>query len=173
MSWHTSGLVLQRETPEKGYQAFLESLDLEDPVFQRKAPFDDAISGEGIAIASVDGWTSVWGALLVVSDHVLKKLSKQANAYAFLLEGTSGSFMFEWWVNGSLRRKRFIQEGKVTIDKGKPLAEEKEVFGKEVDEEQRILLLMEKLTLPFRRLTKPKYHVFQVEDEFSSPVEDD
>jgi hypothetical protein len=173
MSWHTSGLVIHLATPEKEYQAFLETLELEDPVFRKKASFDDAVSEEGIAIASMDGWTSVWGALLIVSDRVLKRLSKTANAYAFLMEGASGSYMFEWWTKGSCKRKRFIQEGEIGIDHGKPLPEENEVIAKEDDDEQRILLLLEKLTIPFRKLTKPEYHVFEVEDEFSSPLEAD
>ena len=66
-----------------------------------------------------------------------------------------------------------VQDGKVGIDEGKPLAAEVEVFKEETDDEQRILLLLEKLTLPLARLTKPKYHVFTAEDPLSSLMAED
>jgi len=159
-------LVVQIATPEKEYGAFLEKLGLENPVFEEKLTFDaalDAMSEESVAIASVEGWTSVWGVLLFVDEEVKQKLSKKANLLEFTLEGASDSYLFEWWTKGALKRKRFIQEGEVQIDIGKPLPEEVEAFEEEDDEEERIFELIDRLCLPFRKLTMPKFHVFQID----------
>jgi hypothetical protein len=178
MSWHTSGLVVQVETPKESFQAFLQSIGVDGPEYVKTAPFDDAISGDDadmVAIASMDGWTSVWGIAMMwaADDDVMKKLFKNTNAFTFTMEGASDTYLFEWWVKGVRKRKYMIQEGEVGINEGKPLPEENEVFKQEVDDEQRILLLLEKLTLPWKRLTKPKYHVFAVEDPLSEYLGDD
>jgi hypothetical protein len=168
MSWNVSGLVIQLETPESAYGEFLEKLGLADPEFEETLSFDDAMdeSSEGsVAIASVDGWTSVWGRMLVFCDDVLGELTGSANAFVFLLEGVSGSYLFEWWTGGSRRRKWFSQGGSIQIDEGTPLPEEQKVRAEAPDdEEDQIFLLMNELTLPYRRLTGPEFDVFSISE---------
>lgn len=160
MSWHASGVIVRVATPEGGYAAFLRSLGLGEPTFERAATFDDALGGDGVAVASVDGWTCAWGELLVVDDGALAALA--CDAFAFVLEGTSDTYLFEWWAEGVRKRKRLSQAGEVVIDEGKPLPGEKAIFRAEADEEERVFALIEKLTLPVRRLMQPTYHVFRV-----------
>lgn len=169
MSWHTNGLLVRVETPEKAYQSFVERLEVGTPTFQEKLPFDDAIDaimadGTGIAIASVGGWTSVWGEMMFVSPTVLEELSKSADVLSFMTFGSSATHGFQWWTGGTCRRNRVYQDGKVTEEDGEPLPEEVAAFKAEKDEEQRIFALIDTLCLPTRQLTKPKFHVFEIVD---------
>jgi hypothetical protein len=166
MSWHTNVLVTQVDLPEKSYRPFVEGLDAGSPSFREKLLFNEAIDwmsdeGDGIAIASVDGWTSVWGEFLFLSDKELGKLSKVGDCYFAMLDSRSDTFLFEWWSKGVRVRKRAFQQGAVFMDMGKPLPQEMEAFKETKDEEERIFLLMEKLSIPFKRLTKPKFHMFE------------
>ena len=169
MSWIESGMIIQVATPESEYRAFLESLEFENVVFKKKLAFDLAVSAGGIAIASIEGWTILWGALALVAEERLRELSTTANIFVFLISEKTSSYMFEWWTNGTQKRKRFIEE----MDNNPSLPEEIEAFQEEDDDESRFYAIMEKLTLPFRTVRKPKYHVFNVKDELVEVGDDD
>jgi hypothetical protein len=170
VSWSINVLLVQLETPEKGYEAFVNKLGIGNATYREKLPFDDAIDevmdADGVAIASAEGWTSVWGSLisLIVGDDVLAELSATARTYSFMLDGTSDSYIFETWVKGKRVRKRGFQDGEVFVDEGEPLPEEAAAFANSDDEEDRAFGLMNKLSVPHRRLTKPKFHVFDVDE---------
>lgn len=173
MSWHTSGLVIHQSTAAKDYRSFLQKLGIEEPEFTEALPFDDAISatsdGDAIAIASADGWTSIWGSMVmvIVDDDDLAKASRNSEILSFLMEGASGSYMFEWWENGKPIRKRFTQAGEIVLNDGTPLPQEKAIFENEPDEEEQIFALIDELTLPFQQLSAPTFHVFAIEDELA------
>jgi hypothetical protein len=169
MSWHIGGVVVQAETPEREFGPFLVRLGFGTPTPTESLGFDDAIDaiseeGFGVAVGCAEGWTSAWGELLVVSDEALREASKDTRLMYFLTDGRSATHMFEWWVDGARLRKRAYQDGAVFDEEGQPLPQEVAVFKAEQDEEERIFLLVSKLCLPFRWLTRPRFQLFEVDE---------
>jgi len=171
MSWNIHALLVQVETPEKSYKTFISKLGIGEPTLREKASFDAAIDSitdvyDGVAIGSAEGWTSVWGepSRLIVGETELTELSKKSKAYFFMMSGFSETYYFEAWVDGSQRRKRICQAGEVFNEHGEPLPQEVLEYAETDDEEDRMFGLMDRLTVPHRRLTKPKFHVFDLEE---------
>lgn len=168
MSWHTSGVLINTDFSED-LPGFLEKLGFTaaesggDTV-----TFEEATSSgmEELAVSVVDGWTCLFSsfALFLINDKQLAKVGKESKVFSFTLEGSSGAAGFEWWVEGKKVRERMVVEGSETVNKGKPLPEEKVVFAKEKDDEQRVLLLMEKLTVSFKGLSKARFQVFSCDE---------
>jgi hypothetical protein len=120
---------------------------------------------EGRATALVGGWTVVWDPMMFVPDDMddfagmfeegiwtdgvdraLSRLSKGGRVYSFVAEGSSDTHGFAWYVDGKRRRLWLSQEGHVAMQDGTPLPEELASSSEEPDPEQRLFVLMEKLT---------------------------
>ncbi len=168
MSWHTSGILIHADH-SKDIPWLLNALGFPKAEHQDETvDFDEATSSamDWMAVGYVDGWTCAFGNVmaLMAEDDAVAEISKSADVFSFHLEGTCGSAGFEWWSGGKALRKWRSMEGEVDINEGKPLAAEKKVFHQEEDDEQRVLLLMEKLTVPFKRLAKTSFDVYACDD---------
>ena len=162
MSWHTNAILIQRDYSDD-YEGLFEKLGLEDGEAAGKVSFDDASSNsnEGVAIATVNGWTVLFGSmvLFMVDDDALAKIAKKADVFHMVLEGTSATAGFTWWTGGKLVRKWMRQDGKLIKNEGKPLAEEKKAFAK-IDDEQAVLQMLMSLTLPWKDVQGSKYRMY-------------
>jgi hypothetical protein len=179
MSWHTSGVLIHADFSDD-FPGLLEKLGVSDAERQDEPiSFEDAtsVSMEGLGVACVDGWTCLFSSLAVflIDSEALAKIAKKADVFTFTLEGSSGAAGFEWLTGGKSVRRRMVVEGDVTVDTGKPLAVEKKIFAKEEDDEQRVLLLMEALTVPFESLSKARFTMFDCGDGLDelAGIEDD
>jgi len=163
MSWHTTGQLIKADL-SADYPALLQKLGLNAVATGDTISFDDATSSsnEDIAIAAVDGWTALWsniGLLMVDSDGVAE-LARTADVFQLVLEGASDTAGFSWWT-GRLVRDWMRQAGDVVKDEGKPLPQEKKAFAGN-DDEQAVLSLLTRLTLPYERLEAVEYEVFEL-----------
>jgi hypothetical protein len=86
---------------------------------------------------------SIWSVRL---ETALLTLSKGGRVYSFITEGTSSTHGFAWYVQGQRKRLWLWQEGTVIMQHGEPLPEEVRAKSEEPDEEQRLFVIMEKLT---------------------------
>jgi len=166
MSWHTSALVIEGPQVDRGAQ-LLADLGLPGKRDVGAVSGDDAGASdlEGRAIAAVAGWTVVWDPMMFVPDELddlegmfetglwaagvesaLLRLSHSSRIYSFVVEGSSDTYGFTWHVGGVRRRLWVSQSGAVALEDGSPLPEELAAAPEEPDEEQRMFLLMEKLT---------------------------
>ncbi len=103
--------------------------------------------------------TGLWSTSL---DAILReKSAKGGRVFGFVTEGASGTHGFTWYENGDLRRAFLYQEGQILFDEGEPLTAESEIH--ESDQEQRILLLMEKLCVSFASLDGVEFRVIEFE----------
>jgi hypothetical protein len=119
---------------------------------------------QGRAIGVVRGWTIVWDPMMFIPDGLddlegmfetgiwsaaveqgLLTLSQQSRVYSFVVEGSSDSHGFAWYVKGQRRRLWLSQEGSVVMEEGPRLAEEA-AAAEEPDGEQRMFVLMKALT---------------------------
>ena len=167
MSWHTSAILLKTENPPG--DAFLLGL-LGFPGATEIGPidFDAATSfeilellegGMGAAVASIEGWVSIWGPFLVPDSDALAHLSRGGAALTLVLEGASGTAGFDWFHDGDLLRRWLVQGGKVIQDEGDPLPEETDT-----DPEARVLHLLDQLALPIGGLASPQYTLYRFAD---------
>ena len=164
MSWHTSGMLIHADFTDD-YPRLLKILGLRaEPLEEDRVSFEDATSSsmEGLGIGVVDGWTCLFSsfALMLVEENGVAKIAKKADVFSMMLEGSSGAAGFEWWSRGKKIRERMVVAGEIITDNGKPLRQEKQVFINEEDDEQRVLLLMEKLTVPIERLVQVSFSVY-------------
>lgn len=172
MSWHTSGILIHADhtgdpvdlLAELGF-AGAEPADA-DPI-----AFDEAISmmmlgeldgGLGASLAIVDGWTSLWGPLLVGDEEALARLSRAGDVVTVILEGASGTYGFELYREGHPLRRWLEQAGQVILDEGEPLNEERDSRDSGKDGEGLILDLLERLALPIERLDAVEYTTYRV-----------
>jgi hypothetical protein len=168
MSWHTSGTLIHADY-SKDLPGLLEKLGVEGANLRDATiSFEEATSVEidGLGVAVVDGWTCLFGTMtmVLIDDEALARISKEADVFQITLEGSSGAAGFEWMTGGKSVRRWMIVEGDVTVNEGTPLPQEK-LVANEKDDEQRMLLLMEKMTVPFKRLSETKFHAFECESE--------
>ncbi|WP_165250466.1 hypothetical protein [Paludisphaera soli] len=167
MSWHTSAVLIGVDRSD-GMAEFLEELGFPEArrvrsvSFQEASGFGDADGPLTVAVATVDGWTSIWGPLLVADGEALLRASRQAPVFTLIMEGGSGTYSFEWYRDGSRVRLWLAQRGEVLREEGEPLAEERETLGDDGDGEQRILKLMDSLTVPFERLASAEYDLYEL-----------
>ncbi|MBX9680348.1 MAG: hypothetical protein K2X38_16435 [Gemmataceae bacterium] len=168
MSWHTNAILIRRDFSDDPI-GLLDRLDLHDAKLAGTTSFDEAASSsnEGIALAFVDGWTTLWGsvAIFMVSDEELVRISKDADVFTMTLEGASGTAGFACYQGGKLVRDWMRQEDAVVKDEGKPLPQEKAAFAKR-DDEQAVLQILEKLTIPLDKLDAATFRMYEVPDLF-------
>jgi hypothetical protein len=167
MSWHTSGIMIQVDRSDN-IPILLDELGFPGAEYIGPISFDDATSvfdfsgSLGLSVATVDGWTSIWGPIVVADEDALVSLSRQGRVFTCIMEGASGTYSFAVYENGSRLRQWMEQEGKVYGEEGEPLVEELEIFARTDDREGRILLLLEALTLPLGRLSDINYDSYRL-----------
>jgi hypothetical protein len=167
MSWHTSAILIKADFSKQHMKLF-KTLDLNGAEVGDMISFEEATAtdNEGVAIGTVDGWTALWGntALYMVDDEGLASIAKKATIFQMTLEGTSSTAGFSWWTGGTRIRDWMRQDGKVIKNEGKPLPEENAAFTKR-DDEQAVLQILCKLTVPFERLEAIEYQLYGFDEE--------
>ncbi|HVK07763.1 MAG TPA: hypothetical protein VM597_03190 [Gemmataceae bacterium] len=164
MSWNTTGLLIKADH-SADYPGLLRKLDLAATETGETVSFDEAASSsnEGVAVATVDGWTALWGSigLLMVDDDGVAELARSADVLQLVLAGASDTAGFTWWKDGKVARDWMRQGGRMVKEQGKPLPQETAAFAG-ADDEQAILRLLESLTLPYERLESVEYEMFEL-----------
>jgi hypothetical protein len=164
MSWHTTGLLIKADH-SNDYPGLLQKLGLAATETGETVSFDEAtsVSNEGVAVATVDGWTALWSCIgmLMVDDDGVVDLARSADVLQVVLEGASATAGFTWRTGGRTVRDWMRQGGDVVKDEGEPLPEEQSAFTG-ADDEQAILRLLESLTLPYDRLESVEYQMFEL-----------
>jgi hypothetical protein len=166
MSWHSSAILIRAERLSD-HALLLDSLGFPGATEIGPIDFDTATSvqvfdalegGLGAAVASVDGWVSIWGPFLVADPDAMARLSSGGSALTLILEGASGTAGFEWFRDGALRRRWLDQGGDLIHDEGDPLPEEDGAPTN--DREGRVLFLLQRLTLPLGSLADAEYTLY-------------
>jgi hypothetical protein len=167
MSWHTNAILIKSDLSDD-YDGLFEKLGLEGGEAGGKVSFDDAAcsSNEGVAIATVKGWTALFSnlVLLMIDEKGLARIAKKADVFQMTLEGTSGTAGFTWWKGGKVIRNWMRQDGKVVTNEGKPLPGEKKAFAKK-DDEQGVLQMLMALTLPLKDLQGIEYEMYSFPED--------
>jgi hypothetical protein len=170
MSWHTSAILIKADQLP-GPAFLLGRLGFPGATEVGPIDFDSATSvevlgdlegGLGAAVAAVDGWVSIWGPFLVADPDAVAHLSSGGAALTLMLEGASGTAGFEWFRDGTLRRRWLAQAGDVIHDEGDPLPEEED--APDDDHEGRVLYLLDRLALPLGSLGDVEYTLFRLPD---------
>ena len=184
MSWHTSAIFIEEREPTD-FGLLLGQLGFPDGVPSGTVDFEEATSSmaSGKSVAHVGGWTVICDPMFFVSldsleagdapmqsglwsaslDAALREKSANGGrVFGFVTEGASGTHGFTWYENGDLTRAYLYQEGQIVFDEGSPLSAESDIH--ESDQEQRILLLMERLCVRFADLDGVEFQVFEFED---------
>jgi hypothetical protein len=170
MSWHTSAILIRADDLPDGAD-LLDRLGFRGATEIGPIDFEDATSigifdalegGLGAAVASVDGWLSIWGPMLVADSHAVADLSRDGAALTLMLEGASGTAGFEWFRDGTLIRRWLVQGRDVIHDEGDPLPEESEAPAG--DREGRVLYLLKRLALPVVTLDGAAYTLYSFRD---------
>jgi hypothetical protein len=167
MSWHTSAVLIGVDRADN-IVGFLEELGFSGAQYIDTVSFDAATTVADfdgslrLAVATVDGWTSIWGPFLAAEPNALSRISREGPIFTLILEGATGTYGFELFRDGFKVRERMEQGGNVYSEAGEPLAEELEVFQSFDSGELRMLELMEKLTIPFARLSSARYDLYQL-----------
>ncbi|MEI8373725.1 MAG: tetratricopeptide repeat protein [Planctomycetota bacterium] len=181
MSWHTSMILIQQPDPGD-FVPLLERLGFSGGQPNETVSFEDATSSMalGKSVAHADGWTIICDPMFFTSmesldqpdnqvwspslDQRLREISASgATVFGFITEGASGTHGFTLYQNGNRKRMWLVQSGNLLADEGTPLPEEKECFGKggPFDEEQGLLMLMEKICVPFDTLDRIEFQLFE------------
>jgi hypothetical protein len=169
MSWNARALLIHADWTGK-YATLLKKLGLTGGTPWEFSPvsFDSVPSLDTqIAIACVDGWTTLWSNLaLDYLDHgAVKKLSNTSDVLLLTWQDAVGFGEFAWWSDGSLLRWRLVAEGKVRRDVGNPLRQEAPLFKKSADEQDRLWHLMKQLAIdPALLDEKVQFEVFDFPD---------
>lgn len=171
MSWHTSAILIRAEhLPGRpfllgrlGFPGATEVGPIDFDAATSIGLLDDDHEGEGVAaVASVDGWVSIWGPFLAADPDALADFSRGGAALTLILEGVSGTAGFEWFLDGTLLRRWLVQADDVVEDEGDPLPEEEESPAD--DPEGRVLDLLGRLALPVGRLGEAEYTLYRFPD---------
>jgi hypothetical protein len=179
MSWHTSGLLIRADWHTRP-AALSHQLGFPEPELEGRVSFEEATSlgSPGWAIGYVGGWTAVWDAHMFLNltnpqppapqslwpakvEAGLARLSERSQVFSLLLEGASGTFGFALYRDGSRVRCYLRQADTIWISLGTTLPEEVEVSASSRDEETRILLLLQRLTVPISQLAGIEYDVYR------------
>lgn len=183
MSWHTSAIFIAEREPTD-FASLLSDLGFRDGVSSGAIDFEEATSSvaAGKSVAHVNGWTVICDPMFFVCldaletggiplqtglwsdslDAILREKSANGGVFGFVTEGASGTHGFTWYDKCDLRRAYLYQDGQVLLDEGKPLLAESEID--ESDQEQRLLLLMEKLCVSFATLVGVEFQMFEFEE---------
>jgi hypothetical protein len=162
MSWHTSALLIEGDQIQRG-PALFEDLGFPGLAAVSEVNGEEAGSGglPGRALGLIRDWTMVFDPWMFIApgSHVPKghmwsaeletallTLSQGRRIYFFIAEGVSATHGFAWYAQGQRTRIYMCQEGTAIMEDGEPLPEEMEARSEEPDEEQRLFLVMEKLT---------------------------
>lgn len=170
MSWHSSAILIRSDDlpgaafllGRLGFPGATEAGSIDFDAATSAGVLDDLEGGLGAAVATVDGWVSIWGPLLAADPVAVADLSRGGAALTLTLEGASGTAGFEWFRDGALRRRWLVQAGAVLDDEGEPLAEEAE--APDGYPEGRVLDLLERLVLPVGRLGAVEYTLYRFPD---------
>jgi hypothetical protein len=166
VSWHTSALVIEGRHSDRAPHLLAE-LGFPGKTEIGVVGGDAAGSSDlrGRAIGLVGGWTVLWDPMMFVPDGLddlegmfdvgiwarpvesaLQRLSQASRIYLFIVEGSSDTYGFAWYFRGRRRRLWLSQSGAVVFEDGARLPEELAPVAEEPDNEQRMFLLMNKLT---------------------------
>ncbi len=167
MSWHTSAILIRSdELPGRpfllgrlGFPGATEDGPIGFGAATSAGALDDPDGGLGAAVASVDGWVAIWGPFLIADPDSLADYSRGGAALTVMLEGATGTAGFEWFLDGTLRRRWLMQEGAVIEDEGEPLPEEDGTTDD--DPEGRVLHLLGRLAVPVERLGEAEYSLYR------------
>lgn len=170
MSWHTSGILIHDEHADDPVGLLVElGFTGAEEVDADPISFDEATSlmvlgglDLGVSVAAVDGWTALWGPLLIGDEKALTRLSRAGDVVTVILEGASGTYGFGLYREGRPLRRWLEQAGQVILDEGEPLDEERESRDSGEDGEGLILDLLQRLALPIDRLDAVEYTTYRV-----------
>ena len=164
MSWHTSGLYINRDYSQV-LPGLLCQLGFEAPQLRCHVDLDDATSfrrqPDAVATACVDGWTIMFnqpdmfgaGSLpdAAVSpkhtiwpdrfEQCLRTLSRRSRVFGFIAEGSTGTYGFTFHEDGSLLRAFLHHHSHISLNVGPPLPQEDGMSYKLIDLETTILSL--------------------------------
>lgn len=167
MSWHTNAIVIKGDY-SADYPSLFEKLGLTGANRGGAVSFKEASStfSEGVGAATVEGWTGLWGnmALLMISNEAVGEATKDTVAFQMILEGTSDTAGFTLWKNGKVIRQWMRQAGEMVKEEGDPLPEEKDAFADD-DDEQAVLQLLERFTLPMEKFMNAPYQMYNFPEE--------
>jgi hypothetical protein len=169
MSWHTSAILIRSDhlpgpaflLGQLGFPGATEVGPIDFDSATSITVLDDLEGGLGAALASVDGWVSIWGPFLVADPDAVAHLSRGGAALTLILEGASCTAGFEWFRDGSLRRRWLVQADAVIHDEGDPLPEEEDAPD---DRESRVLYLLGRLALSVGALGDVDYTLYHFPD---------
>lgn len=167
MSWHTNGILIKANYSTKHPTLFKQlGLPNGDPVGM--ISFDDAVSvqNEGLAVADSEGWTVLWGGLVLylIEDSNIANMATGTEIFQITLEGGSGTAGFTLWSQGRKSRNWLRQSGQQLIEEGDPLACEQEALSNR-DEEQAVLQILQSMTLPLEKLSAIPYQMYSFPPE--------
>lgn len=139
-----------------------------------------------LAIGKIDGWTVIWGILslhdwafekMLVSKErtvldgtlefafpLLRQLSQGRKVLAWIIEETSATYGFDWFVNGERQRSYWEAENEILRNEGNILDCEKEILsqsGEEYDSNV-ILNIMEQLTISQEQIRPEALQVYHL-----------
>ena len=167
MSWHTSAVLIGLDR-SGDVPAFLDELGFPGAVFLRSVDFEEATglgdmgSALTVAVAVVDGWTALWGPILVADQDALVRASQQGLALTLIMEGASDTYGFELFRDGAKVRGWLEQAGQIIHDVGDPLPEELEVVDRSDHWETRLLRLVERVAVPIEHLSQAEYDLYEL-----------
>lgn len=163
MSWHTNAILIHADMSSDPADLF-KKLGLTGEQPMPAVSFEEASSVRmtDLAVGYINGWTCLWSnmVLFFIDNKGVARVAESADVFCLTLEGNSGAAGFEWWSGGVQLRKRMVVDEKVVKDEGVPPPREIEAFSQTDDDEQRVLRLMEKLTLPVQQFSEVPYSVF-------------
>lgn len=164
MSWNTSALVIEGDQVRRGSALFAD-LGFPGLAAVSQISGDEAGSSglRGRALGLVSGWTLVWDPCMFLVpeesagvfqgriwslrlETALLTLSQGARIYSFITQGITSTHGFAWYMQSQRKRLWVPQAGTVIMQDGEQLPEEVRARSEEPDEEQRLFVIMEKLT---------------------------
>jgi hypothetical protein len=169
VSWHTSAILIRSDhlpgpallLGQLGFPGATEVGPIDFDSATSVTVLDDLEGGHGAALASVDGWVSIWGPFLVAEPDAVAHLSRGGAALTLILEGASGTAGFEWFRDGHLLRRWLVQSDDMIHDEGDPLPEEEDAPD---DREARVLNLLGRLVLSVGALDGVEYTLYRFLD---------
>jgi hypothetical protein len=96
MSWHTSAILIGVDRASD-IVGFLEELGFPGAQYLDSVSFDEATAVADfdgslrLAVATVDGWTSIWGPFLTADQNALSRISNEGPIFTLILEGSTGT----------------------------------------------------------------------------------